>query len=217
MGGNGYEGRPKVNSIAHLARVLIAEDHPMYADALEMALASIDRAIHIVKVSSLEDTCRALDASAFDLLLLDPGLTDSQGVATVAAIRGRYPQQRTLVISANDKLENQRRVRELGAGGFISKVSPLGSTVQAIKTVAAGDPWFASELSDGTGGAAIGLSPAQLKVMSELARGHSNKEIAYRLGIAEPTVKAHVSAILRALGAINRSQAILALRSADAV
>ena len=189
----------------------------MYADALEMALGSIDRAIHIVKVGTLEDACRELDASAFDLLLLDPGLTDSQGVSTVAAIRGRFPQQRMLVISANDKIENQRRVRELGAQGFMSKVSPLASTVEAINTVAAGETWFAEELGDGDAVPAIGLSPAQLKVMSELAGGHSNKEIAYRLGIAEPTVKAHVSAILRALGVINRSQAILALRSADAV
>lgn len=196
-----------------IQRVLIAEDHPMYADALEMALQRIDPTIHVVKVDSLQAVRRELSSGQFTLLLLDPGLPDSHGIATVATVRGEFPEQRILVITANDGKANQRRIHQLGAAGFLAKSAPYATILSAIISVASGKPHFEG-LTDADTAPSLSssLSPAQHRVLGELVAGHSNKEIAYRLGLAEQTVKTHVSAILRMVGVNNRSQAILALR-----
>lgn len=132
--------------------------------------------------------------------------SNDQSCASPRSVRSKTP--------AANKPERQGRVRKLGVHEFMSG---LGAQLDRGR-----GPWQPAETGSLLSLVTVrlvrrGLEPAQLNVMSELAGGHSNKAIVHRLGIAEPTVKAHASAILRTLGVINRGQAILALRIVDTI
>ncbi|MFM6932928.1 MAG: response regulator [Novosphingobium sp.] len=198
-------------------RVFIAEDHPICVLSLEIALKQIDPAIHVSKADTLAAALEALSLESFDLVIADPGLRDSEGALTIVALHNANPKVPLLAISANDSAEFVSRLREAGATGFLSKGASIERMIDGIKAAVGGAALFDAKPATETRVLAQLLSPAQLRVVLELAGGHSNKEIGYRLGIAEPTVKSHVSAILRAIGASNRSQAMLMLRDGKLV
>lgn len=152
-----------------------------------------------------------LCGDGFDALLLDLALKDCQGLANLAAVQALAPRLPVLVVSGNTAPDLPAKAAMLGARGFLNKTAPLSEMKSAIAVILEGGTWFPQreERSENLTGR---LSPAQLRVMSELAQGKSNKLIAYSLGLTEPTIKSHLSAIYRALGVYNRSQALLALR-----
>jgi len=152
-----------------------------------------------------------LRTESFDALLLDLALKDCQGLANLAAVQAVAPRLPVLVVSGNAASDLPAKAAMLGARGFLNKTAPLAEMKSAIAVILEGGTWFPQREDQGE--RPIGrLSPAQLRVMSELAQGKSNKLIAYSLGLTEPTIKSHLSAIYRALGVHNRSQALLALR-----
>lgn len=193
-------------------RIYIAEDHPICVMSLRFAIAEIDPAIHVEQGDTLTAALAAITADRFDLAIVDPGLKDSQGVVTLLAIRNSRPELPVLVISARDTRDAIGGARQAGVRGFLSKAAAMDRMVAAIRAVLAGGEWF-----EGAVRAPADfrldrlLSPAQMRVVVEMAAGHSNKEIGYRLNLAEQTIKAHVSAILRALGVTNRQRAMLLL------
>ncbi len=152
-----------------------------------------------------------LSAERFDALLLDLSLKDCQGLANLAAVQAIAPRLPVLVVSGNAASDLPAKAAMLGARGFLNKTAPLAEMKSAIAVILEGGTWFPAREEQGE--SLVGrLSPAQLRVMAELAQGKSNKLIAYSLGLTEPTIKSHLSAIYRALGVHNRSQALLALR-----
>ncbi|WP_169799515.1 response regulator transcription factor [Novosphingobium lentum] len=199
-----------------MKRLLIADDHPICTAALTMAAHTVESALIVDTAESMAAIKDLVAAHTYDGLLLDLALKDSEGLMTLSIVRQMQPHLPVIVVSSSDGLETQARVRSMGARGFLSKSSAISVMVSAISVLLAGGRWFAdaSELEALHGGDAMisRLSPAQLRVMAALADGKPNKIIAHDLGIAEPTVKSHMSAIFRVLGVSNRSQAILALR-----
>ena len=202
-----------------LRYVLIAEDHPICTTALTMAIHSLDSAIVVDTVATLADARHALNDRTYDAVFLDLGLKDSEGLVNLSVLRSLSPDIPILIVSANDSPTIVARSRALGAQGFLSKSAPISDMKEAVNCILSGTTYFsdtAHGAQDGTGhmeNALARLSKAQTKVMIELARGHSNKVIAYELGLSEATIKSHLSAIFRVLGVTNRSQAILALKT----
>ncbi|WP_169053443.1 response regulator transcription factor [Alteraurantiacibacter aquimixticola] len=199
-----------------LQYVLIAEDHPICAAAIKLAAQDHDSTIFVETCETLADALRMLGEREYDALVLDLGLKDSSGLINLSLVRSDFPGIPVLIISGTEGAKVAARAKGMGAQGFLNKEASLQKIGSAIGAILAGGDYFeerdlaASEEAEASG--IEKLSKAQLRVMHALSTGSSNKVIAYELGISEPTVKSHLTAIYRALGVTNRSQAIMALK-----
>lgn len=201
--------------------MLIIDDHPLFRAALEVALlkSSIEPQ-NIQSVSNIADAVALLNSTSFDLLLLDLNLSDSQDFEGLSKIRAADQSSPIIIVSATETTQAYRTAQSLGASGYIPKSSPLDDITKAITSVLSGRKVFPEsmsdqEQSDSTAASKLAsLTPAQHRVMSCLSDGLLNKQIAFEMGISEATVKAHMTAIFRKLGANNRTQALLIFRDA---
>jgi DNA-binding NarL/FixJ family response regulator len=213
-------------------KALVVDDHPMMADALRLALLSLERSAEVVCVGDLAGALAATaDEAAFDLALLDLGLPDCEGHDGLARLREERPHLPVVVISGASDPETIVGALDLGAMGFIPKTSSREVILNAIRLVASGGIYVPVQAlkardarpADGDAAGALpveeparpapaelGLTPRQSDVLSLLLKGLPNKLIARRLDIAEGTVKAHVSAVLQALKVTTRTQALIA-------
>ncbi|URW75083.1 response regulator transcription factor [Sphingomonas donggukensis] len=201
---------------------MIADDHPMVSTAMKMAVNAVDPAVMVETASTLGEAEQRLRARRFDLLLLDLLLPDVQGFAGLAVARALAPTTPIAIVSSHDDEATVRQAARLGARGFISKAAPVDDMMAALRVLLDGGQWLpdGATVPDAQAGPSaadrIGeLSVAQLRVLRGTASGRQNKQIAFDLGISEPTVKSHLSAIFKKLGVTNRTQAVLALRSLD--
>ena len=202
-------------------RFMIADDHPLFRGALKQALAGIGGEPEILEAGDFE-TARSIVAANddLDLILLDlamPGVSGLSGLVTLRGIQAGVP---VVIVSAHDDPETIRRALSLGASGFISKSSSMEHIREAICTVLAGGIWSPSDIDLGVEAdpeisdliqRLQSLTPQQSRVLSMLAEGLLNKQIAYELGVSEATIKAHVSAVLQKLGVDSRTQAVIQL------
>jgi len=207
--------------VAAGVRFMIADDHPLFRGALKQALAGIGGEPEILEAGDFE-TARSIVAANddLDLILLDlamPGVSGLSGLVTLRGIQAGVP---VVIVSAHDDPETIRRALSLGASGFISKSSSMEHIREAISTVLAGGIWSPSDIDLGVEAdpeisdliqRLQSLTPQQSRVLSMLAEGLLNKQIAYELGVSEATIKAHVSAVLQKLGVDSRTQAVIQL------
>ena len=213
--------------------LLVADDHPLYRDAISAVIAS---GLPDCRLLEAESLARALEQAEsledLDLLLLDLGLPDSEGLSGLARLREAQPHLPVAILSAE---QDRRIVLEaigMGAVGYISKSTPREGLLTALRSILDGQIYLPPELvrlpdrtsaaasacSDelaGDGAYLEALTDKQLEVLVHIVRGESNKLIARELDIAETTVKTHVSEILRKLGVKSRVQAILAAGNVD--
>ncbi len=177
---------------------------------LRHTLSELGDEVRITEAGSYTDVISALESGRkFDLLLLDlemPGMTPSEGVAQ---IRGTFPALPLVVVSGTDDPVTIRQLISTGAAGFIPKsVSPT-IMLRALQLVLSGGiyvPPSALEMLEKEG--EPNLTDRQTQVLRLLADGAPNKTIANQLGLALPTVKIHVAAVLRQLSARNRTEAV---------
>ncbi len=211
--------------------VIIADDHPLFRDALKQTLGAALPGASITEVGSVEKLLEALNQNAnADLVLLDLKMPGEKGAASLSGLTGlmylrsQHPGIPVVIVSASDNPSMIRRCLNLGASGFISKSLPVDQIRTAVKTVLDGGVWFPGEVQD-AGGDELGelsarlatLTPQQVRVLSMLGQGLLNKQIAFELSVSEATVKAHVSAILQKLGVDSRTQAVIAVNRIAAV
>jgi len=202
------------------ATVIVADDHPLVREALRHALAMALEGVRVLEAASLPEALALLAAEdAVDLAVLDLNMPGMNGFAGLAELRSSEPSLPVAIVSATLDPEVVRRALELGAAGFIPKTLPLGAIAEAIRTILAGEIWVPAELAPPAGADMAlrvrELTPQQLKVLAMISQGLPNKQIAYALSVGEPTVKAHVTAILRKLGVTSRTQAVIAARLID--
>jgi DNA-binding NarL/FixJ family response regulator len=197
--------------VAMIRTVLIAEIHPLFAEALKGEVQRIDPSALVTIVDTMTAFEAAL-AGEWTALVFDPALTDGEGLASLARVRTAQPGLAVLVTSGNSSGEIAAEARALGARGFVSKREPAEKVRAALSVVLQGGEWFPARSTDGDAARLASLSPAQSRVMLELGKAQPNKLIAHHLNISEATVKSHLSAIYKALAVSSRSQAILALR-----
>ncbi|KAA9361908.1 response regulator transcription factor [Ochrobactrum quorumnocens] len=200
---------------------IIADDHPLFRGALRQVLSSLPEEAEILEVGDFDAAKKlVVERDDIDLLLLDltmPGGTGLSGLVTLKALQPALP---IIIVSATDDTATIRHAVELGASGFISKSASMETIGEAVHAVIAGDIWTPSDIDldqahDPEIEALIKkirtLTPQQTRVLTMLAEGLLNKQIAYELNVSEATVKAHVSAVLQKLGVDSRTQAVILL------
>lgn len=194
-------------------RLLIADDHPLYRDALVTTLARHFPDCELRQSEDLQSTLQRLENATIDLLLLDLNMPGSEGFNGLAQIRNHYPTVPVVVVSGSDKNSVVQQAAGFGASGFLSKTAVPDEIVQCIDKVLAGEQWFNAEALNSTEESELAerlssLTQQQLRIFQMIAQGLLNKQIAYELDITEPTVKSHVTAILRKLELRDRKQLI---------
>lgn len=205
--------------------VLVVDDHALFREGLKFLLRELDASL---VVDEAGDCAAALERTAthgYDLVLLDLNLPGLRGMDALAALRGAIPGAPTVVLSGEDSPELVRSAIRAGAMGFIPKSSTREVLIQALRLVFAGGVYLPPAALDthtaaaplaayGPGeppdAARLGLTPRQMDVLRCVIQGKPNKSIARELDISEGTVKAHLSAVMQALGARNRTEAVYA-------
>lgn len=206
-----------------MRRILVADDHPVCSAALTMSIRVVDPATLVDCVTTLSDAEQKLRAQPYDLIFLDLMLPDVQGFAGLALVKAIAPNTTVAMVSSRDERSVVRQAATLGAAGFLSKSLEIDRMVSAIRVLLEGGQWYPKSImveNDGHSEIAkrLGtLSVAQLRVLRAIANGHQNKQIAFDLDLAEPTVKSHLAAIFRKLGVSNRTQAVLAMKSFEEI
>ena len=199
-------------------RIVVADDHPLFRAALRSAVKKAAPGAVIEECASLVEVRAAL-SQPVDLLLLDMKLSDSDGMAGLAAIRAEHPAAPVAVVSASEDAAVVRHAVGLGAAGFIPKSAALPQMVEAIGAVLAGDGWWPDlpegAADDDLAGRVGSLTPSQLRILEGLKAGRLNKQIAFDLGVSEATIKAHLTSVFRKLGVQNRTQAVILAKQLD--
>ena len=207
-----------LNAASAPPRVLIADDHPLYCDALRAVVPQACPGAEISDASSQEQVLAAVAGGRdFNLILLDLNLPGASGLSCLSALRRAAPTTPIVVVSAVGDPKIMQDVIMGGASAFIPKSSPGQVLINALRVILAGGTYMptgiVAALRSGESGAArTELTLRQRRVLELLSTGLSNKRIAQALGISEITVKAHVTAIFRKLGVSNRLQAGLEAR-----
>ncbi len=199
--------------------ILIADDHPLFREALRNAVSRVLPSATIREADSIDALYALIEReNDADLLLLDLTMPGAHGFSALVHLRAHVPQLPIMVVSAREEPAVMRRALDHGAVGFLPKSADAATLGQAISAVLAGDRWAPeAALKAPAAGAeehdaaqrVRDLTPQQFRVLQMLGEGLLNKQIAYELGISEATIKAHMTAILRKLGAGNRTQAVL--------
>lgn len=206
-------------NILDKATILIADDHPLFRDALKQAIEGFEFPCAIHMAGSLAEAREVLgQAGDIDLVLLDLAMPGASGFSGLAQLRSEYPAIPAVVVSASEDPTTIRRCLDLGASGFIPKSSSGEAIRKGVLAVLKGDVWVPEgvnlDVEDDPETADIfkrikSLTPQQNRVLGMLSEGLLNKQIAYELNVSEATVKAHVSAVLLKLGVDSRTQAVI--------
>ena len=199
--------------------ILIADDHPLFREALKGCVARLLPDAQIVEADGAEALFAAAERHpGADLLLLDLNMPGAQGFSALVRLRATQPQLPIVIVSAREDPITIQRALDHGAAGFIPKSATVATISDAIDAVLTGGEWSPSRSRSNQGvsreeaeiAARIReLTPQQFRVLAMLSEGLLNKQIAHALDVSEATVKAHMTAIMRKLGAHNRTQAVL--------
>jgi DNA-binding NarL/FixJ family response regulator len=193
--------------------VLIADDHPLFRDALAQIVTSTMPHARVVECGNIEDAQAALGRQDFELILLDVNMPGMNGMAGLLSLRNKAPATPVVIVSGREDKETVDQAMGCGAAGFIPKSLSRDGMRSALVAVLAGEISLPGEPGiDGAPdrhAAVATLSGQQRRVLEMISAGKANKIIAYELSISESTVKAHVTAILRKLKLRSRIQAAL--------
>lgn len=200
--------------------VLLVDDHPLFRDAVKRVL---DRHANIQVIAESGDGNEAV-ALAAELkpvvTILDIGLRGLNGLEVVRRIKTESPQTAVLVLTVHDDAEHVRSMLQGGASGFLTKDVLGGEIVEAINRVAAGEIYLCpvalkhvvdtaiSDLPVVEGAGSPRLTAREHEVLSLLAQGLSNSEIATRLGLSTRTVKGHLEELFAKLEVDSRTSAV---------
>ena len=206
-------------------RIVIVDDHPLFRGALNQALTSAFKDADIGEAGSLDElTERLAGGKEVDLVLLDLSMPGVQGLSGLLFLRAQHPEIPVVVVSASEDPGTIRRCIEFGASGFVPKSEPVENIRNAVRAVLDGGVWTPKDVdltaaidreTDDLLARLSTLTPQQVRVLMMLGEGLLNKQIAYKLGVSEATIKAHVSAILQKLGVDSRPQAVIAINKID--
>src|SRR5688572_20950144 len=208
-------------------KVLIVDDHALIRDALCRVLISLVPDATVLEAGEPELAFKTVEShSDLDLILLDLSLPGMHGLTALRSLRAKHPAIAVVVVSATADRESVKQALDSGAMGFIPKSSSNEVMKNALRLVLAGSVYVPPELV-GRGASPqpvttqaaqgqrmpsdIGLTERQAQILALMMEGQSNKRICRELNLAESTVKNQISAILKALNATSRTQAVLAV------
>ncbi|MFN3553128.1 MAG: response regulator, partial [Novosphingobium meiothermophilum] len=183
--------------------ILIADDHPLFRQALALAVGNVAPDAQVAEAGTLTGAARAVaETPDLALVTLDLKMPGAVGYSGIALLHAERPDVPILVVSSAEGAQIAQEARAFGAVGFLRKDADLAQIEDALR-VALGEktapsaPRAAAEPVDEVRREVAGLTPTQLKVLLAVLEGKLNKQIAYDLGMSEATVKAHMTAIMR--------------------
>lgn len=206
-------------------RILVVDDHQLFRSGLNLLLSKIYDDVVVSEAVDVDSALARIDSEMpFDLVLLDVAMPGMEGMDGLRLVRERIPEIPIVMLSAIEDSEDVFRAIRMGARGYILKSSSEHVLEHAISLAMSGETYIPSGIFMDSGGRLLApagiaemrfesanplsqLTPRQRDVLACMMDGSPNKEIARGLGLLESTVKAHVKAILRKLGASNRTQA----------
>ncbi|WP_419690003.1 response regulator [Burkholderia theae] len=209
-------------------KLLIIDDHPIVRSGIETLIRQNDSDLIIAQAANAEDAMRMLDEQAdFKVAILDLQMPGMSGLDAISTISGKCPELKIIVLSMSDSPHDVRSAFARGARGYVPKSAGPNTLLLAIRIVTNGEryvpplileeqpvPFRSGPRSPPRDAVDLPLTRRQIEVLRYLTDGAPNKVIANRLGLSEKTVKAHVSAIFKALNVLNRTQAATAARDA---
>jgi DNA-binding NarL/FixJ family response regulator len=207
-------------------KFLVVDDHPLVRDAMSHVIARLGGEVEVLEAA---DCLTGLELARahpdLDLVLLDLNLPGLRGIAALERFRREHPAAPVVVVSMFRDRDTVAEAIRRGAMGFIPKSSSRETIVNALRLVLSGSVYLPPDAigdaraDDATMGVApgntrsfaeLGLTARQGQVLALVMKGRSNKEICRELGLAERTVKAHLTAVLNALKVTSRTQAVIA-------
>ena len=209
-------------------KILVIDDHVLIREALQALLKKLKRGAEVLEASDSRQAMEIFANNAdIGLVMLDLNLPDRDGLAVLSVLRELHPAVAVVVMSAIQERATVMQALDLGAVGYIPKSARREVMTSALQLIFSGGIYIPPEIlahAEPIGAASpppherpfvspseIGLSDRQLDVLAHLMQGKNNKVICRVLGLAEPTVKNHVTAILRALKVSNRTEAVIAV------
>jgi len=201
-----------------MTRVLIAEDNELLRTGISALLRNMPPDVVSVagEARSGREVLNAMGNVPPDVVLMDIGMPDMDGIEATRILSERYPSVRVLVLSAHSDEAHIRRAFEAGARGYLLKTTSLRDLGAAIQTVGKGHLWLSPDAVVMRGlrsGDATSLTPRQREVLALIGLGCNTKEVAFRLGISPKTVDIHRASIMNRLGV--RSLAALIRKAID--
>jgi DNA-binding NarL/FixJ family response regulator len=191
-------------------KILLADDHTLFREGMRHVLALLADDVAIVEAGDCVQALRAVeDNSDITLVLLDLHMPGRDGFAALDTLSRDYPVLPIVVLSGSENHADMRRALDNGAMGFIPKSATAPVMLSALRLVLSGGVYVPPALvQTGTGDtSAPVLTPRQIEVLVRVIEGKPNKIIAAELDLTEATVKAHVTAVFKALNVTNRTQA----------
>ncbi len=215
-------------------KILIADDHALFREGLHYTLKALDKDVEILEAGNGSQAIQMVrHYPDLDLVLMDLDMPGLDGYHGLTQLRQNYPELPVVIVTASEYEQDMIRVMKCGASGYIPKSMTSKDMLEAIGKILNGDV-FVPDLSVTSGTFHIRqgteqnsqasipppthdnfqLTPRQREVLLLMCEGLSNKSIANQLGMAEGTVKIHVTAILKSMNAGNRTQAVIMAREA---
>ncbi len=206
-----------------MVKLLVVEDHALVREGLVQTLRQLDVDVDVFDVADFDGANTLLrQGQIFDLVVLDLGLPGLDGLSCLKNFRRRYPAMPVVILSAFDDAQTVSKAMKCGAAGFVSKSYSSERLLAVLRDVLAGQIPMADMSTVATTAASpnpsigeeaepadYGLTERQAEVLSLMACGKSNRDIAGLFGLSEGTVKIHLTAIFKALGVSSRTQAMV--------
>ena len=205
-------------------KVLITDEQSLFRDGLSLRLKQINQDIAILQSSNLVDMQKILSKEPdIDILIVDIDLAELNAAEIINKIKNLAPNTKIVAISSSEDTRNIKKILSCGVKGYIPKRSEPKILTSALQLILDGGTYLppsvlepnpaisGSEKNSATAPVSSGktLTNRQQQVLGLVAQGMSNKQIAYEMGVSEATVKLHINALLRSVGATNRTQALI--------
>lgn len=198
-------------------KILIADDHALFRDGLSMNLEKLAPNAIVSQASNFTQAQKiAASEPNLNLIVIDLDMPDMKWEDGLRELQKAAPKARIVILSASDENKSVKKALELGVAGYISKRMDTKVLNSALKLIIEGGTYLPPSIMENGRADVAGrrtngkhLTARQSEVLSYVAEGMSNKQIAYEMGVSEATVKLHINALLRAVGATNRTQAVV--------
>lgn len=204
------------------AKVIIADDHPLFRTALKQAIVECIEDAGTLEADNFSQLLSSIEQNpSLEIVFLDLHMPGNNGFTGLTQLQNHYPDLIVIMVSSDDSDETMQKAINFGAAAFIPKSADLSTIASAIDSVLGGGVWLPEHVEMNADQHMMvahqklakqlaQLTPQQYIVLTQIADGQLNKQIAYDLNIKETTVKKHVSAILMKLEVNNRTLAGLA-------